>query len=1219
MLTILLFELRFRLRQIANYIFFALLFAVAVAMIRSDIAESLGGRGQVAHNAPFLIAEFGAFIIIFGTLFLTAIAGTGVYRDFEANVHELFFTARISKLDYYLGRFIGSYLTGCLVFSAIPLGFLAGSLYPASEGMRLDPFRADAYLFLIGVYLLPNLFFISALFFVVGAVTRSLLAIYTQGIVLLAGWTLTMSLLSKWENERLSLLFDAFGIGAAIKATQEWTIYQKSRELIPLTGDLLWNRLLWVGVGVAALVVGYYLFTFGKEPLALFLMRGRRATTAKRPLLSPLINAPIPTPRGWAHTLSVFTQLIGFYYREIVRGAPFLIITLIGISLTVITASQADEVYGVSIYPVTRIMAHQVGETFALFFILLATFYAGELVWRERVLRLDQVSDALPIPTAAVLLAKVASVLLMLATLCFILIASGVGLQIYRGYYHFELPLYFSYIFGYLFTNIIPIVFLSFFLHTLINQKFLAHTALVFVYVASAFLPYFGWDRHLYRFDSTPDVTLSDMNGFGPYLTPVFWFTLYWIAVATALLALASRLWVRGKDDRLRERVRHGRASLGEAAVGISAALVAVGVGAFTLYNTDYLNEYVSSREQEKRQAQYERDYKKWEKRPMPRIVGVVLDADLRPEKDQFVIAGTYRLKNKTDKPITEIAVDTDQTLTLRRLVFGVPATPAIADKKTGFYTFRLAHPLSPGAETTLEFTLARDRGGFTNNDPNASITANGTFLTMPVPRIGYQSESEISDADKRNKQHLPPRPRMASVTDTAARMHTYIGNDADWIDFEATVRTAPDQIALAPGYLQKEWTENGRRCFRYKMDAPIRNFYSFLSARYAVKKEVWVGKDGKKVALEIYYHPAHKYNLERMLAGMKAALSYCSENYAPYQFRQLRIVEFPDYAKFAQSFPNTVPFSEGIGFIARVNDRQNDIDYPFLVTAHETAHQWWAHQVLGGDVEGATMLSESLAEYTALQVMKRHYGAGQMRHFLRYEREGYFKGRGSESVGENPLVKVQNQPYIHYQKGAMAFYAVANRIGEKQLNAALARFIHDKGFQEPPYTTSLELLSYLREATPKDEQDFLTDLFEKITLYDLSTKTATQKPFKKDKATLTLTVHASKIYADSAGKETKAPLDDTFDIGAFLTTDSDSDDDLGKPLLLTPVRLKKSPTTLIFPLPEAADTAGIDPYNTVIERHANDNVIDASFDEEEPPKPATPKLSPSLPRKPKK
>ncbi|MBC8142322.1 MAG: hypothetical protein H7Y38_12870 [Armatimonadetes bacterium] len=478
----------------------------------------------------------------------------------------------------------------------------------------------------------------------------------------------------------------------------------------------------------------------------------------------------------------------------------------------------------------------------------------------------------------------------------------------------------------------------------------------------------------------------------------------------------------------------------------------------------------------------------------------------------------------------------------------------------------------------------------------NTDIAANGTFLTMPAPHIGYRSESEIGDESGRKKQGLPSRPRRAPVSDKAARQNPYISDDADWIDFEAIVRTAPDQIALAPGYLQKEWTENGRRCFRYKMDAPILNFYTFVSGRYKIKKDTWTARNGEKVALSIYYHPAHPYNLDRMMAGAKASLTYCSQSFSPYQFRQLRIVEFPVYAEFAQSFPNTVPYSEGIGFIARVSDVKGDIDYPYFVTAHEVAHQWWAHQVVGADVAGAEMLSESLAEYSALMVMQRRYGKGQARRFLAYELDRYLDGRGDERENEEPLVRTQGQQYIHYSKGALTFYALGEEIGHEKLTQTLSRFVRDKAYATAPYPTAPELLEYLEAATPPKSRAYLSDLFERITLYDCEITSATKKKTGKNKYRVTIQVSASKAYSDGKGVETEATLTYPVAVGVFAAAKSGADKNtLGKPLYFAKRVIKAGGETFTLDVSGEPAKAGIDPYNTLIDREADNNVMSVS------------------------
>jgi aminopeptidase N len=421
----------------------------------------------------------------------------------------------------------------------------------------------------------------------------------------------------------------------------------------------------------------------------------------------------------------------------------------------------------------------------------------------------------------------------------------------------------------------------------------------------------------------------------------------------------------------------------------------------------------------------------------------------------------------------------------------------------------------------------------------------------------------------------------MADVNDAEARKNNYVTPDADWVTFEATVSTSPDQIAILPGYLQKEWTQSGRRYFQYKMDSKILDFFSVLSARYEVKRDRW-----NDVALEIYYHRGHEYDLDQMMKGMKAALDYCSSQFGPYQHRQVRIVEFPRYQTFAQSFPNTIPYSEAIGFIAKVDPKDaEDIDYPFYVTAHEVAHQWWAHQVIGGNVQGATLLSETMAQYSALMVMKKEFGAEKMSRFLKYELDRYLRGRSVEQKKEVPLERVEEQPYIHYQKGSLVMYALQDYIGEAQLNRALAGYLQTVKFQEPPYTNSLELIAHLKSAIPADLRYLVTDLFETITLYDNRAIAAVAKGTGSEgKYEVALKFSAKKVRADELGVEKEVAMDDLVDVGAV--------DDKGDPLWLEKRRLHQGESEVRFTVSRLPAKAGIDPLNKLIDRKPDDNVV---------------------------
>jgi aminopeptidase N len=401
-------------------------------------------------------------------------------------------------------------------------------------------------------------------------------------------------------------------------------------------------------------------------------------------------------------------------------------------------------------------------------------------------------------------------------------------------------------------------------------------------------------------------------------------------------------------------------------------------------------------------------------------------------------------------------------------------------------------------------------------------------------------------------------------------------------------VSTSPDQIAITPGYLRDEWVEAGRRYFHYKMDAPIVNFYTFVSGRYEVARDMW-----NDIAIEIFYHPTHSFNVSRMIEAVKKALAYYTAEFGPYQFRQVRIIEFPAYRRFAQSFPNTIPYSESAHFINDLRDEEN-IDMVFFITAHETAHQWWGHQVIGGDVQGAQFLLESITQYSAFMIMEKDFGRDQMQKFLAYELERYLMGRGNERVAEQPLVVVEQQPYIYYSKGGLALYALRDYIGEARLNGALRQFLNDKRFQDPPYTNSIEFLAYLYEATPGEYQYLIEDLFETITLYDNRADDAEMEPLENGQYRVTVTVESHKYRADGLGVETEVDHNDWVEIGVFGKHDATSR--YASPMLYREkhrVATGKSQIEVI--VDDEPVKAGIDPRNLLIDRVPSDNVVKVS------------------------
>jgi ABC-2 type transport system permease protein len=1191
-ITVAMFEIRTRIVRISTWVYFAIFGALAMLWMAAaggalrNAAVSFGSS-KIWIDSPYALAQMFALLGMASLTVIAAVTGRAVQQDFEYRTEAFFFTAPIRKLDFLAGRFAGAVAVLLIILTSIPIGSALGLFLPGIDADRVGPIRVAAYLVPYATTLLPNVIVLGSVFFCLAALTRRMLPVYVASVVLLIGYLVAQGLLRDMDNKLVAAMLDPFGSTALSKLTEYWPISERNTRLVPLAGFLLGNRVLWLALAAAALGLTAWRFRFTQPARAPARRRGREAdplpTAAALP---PVALHPLRVTPGEVRPWRLLPGMVWLNFRETVKNVYFAVIALDGVLFCIATSTTAGSIFGTVTWPVTYQMLEIVSGTFAVFMLVIVTFYAGELAWRERESRLDQIHDALPIPTWLPFVAKLLALMLVPVVLQAVLMLTGLGIQTAKGYHRYELGLYVHWLFGLDLVDYWLVCVLALTVHSLVNQKYLGHFVMIVYFIAVEFSSLLGFEHHLYKYGSNGGFTYSDMNGFGPFLVRVRFFQAYWAAGAVLLAVAAYLFWPRGTTGDWRGRIASARQRVTPRVAGVAglAAFAMAGLGAFIFYNTNVLNVYVTRHDREARQANYEKRYKALETAAQPKITDVSVVVDLYPAQQRVRMKGHYFLENRSSQPIDAIHLTflRGDQLVIHTLEFATPTTLVTDDMTIGMRSYRLASPLQPKARLELDFDLEVPTHGFTNSGATTDVVANGSFVNgqSVLPFIGYQEQGELVSDSDRKKFGLKPKERMRVRDDPVGLGQNAIATDADFINFDATIGTDADQWAIAPGYLQREWTERGRHYFAYRMDAPILDFFAVQSARYAVAKDRW-----HDVAIEVYYHAGHEYNLERMIAATKAGLDYYTANFGPYQYRQFRIIEFPRYASFAQSFPNTVPYSEGIGFIARVRDADpEDIDYPYYVTAHELAHQWWAHQVPGANVQGETMLVETLAQYSALMVMKKKYGDAKMQRFLRYELDRYLIGRSTEQKKELPLAQVENQDYIHYRKGSLVMYALADYIGEDNLNRAIRAYRDKWAFKGPPYSTTKDLLAEIRAVTPPALAYVIDDFFDTITLYDNRALSATAKALPDGRYEVTLNVSARKLRADELGKETEVPLADFIDIGV--------EDEHHEPLFLEKRRISAEESTFTVVVARKPARAGIDPYNKLIDRRPKDNTV---------------------------
>lgn len=1180
-------EFTYWFRSPMLWIFILIVSLLVFGAVSSDQITIGGGVGSVYKNAPHVVQSYYATMSLICLLMTTAFMNATATRDFSTGMDQFIFSSPIKKSDYFFGKFIGALLISIIPLLGVSIGALLGPLMPWVLPERYGPIIWNGHLQGILAFAIPNTIIAGALLYSLAVVFRSNIVSFVGAMLILVFYVVSQGFTADLEKEWLANILDPFGLQPLNTLSKYKTVDEKNLFATALSGHFLINRIVWVSLALALILLMYSRFSFNtkkEKP-----KKAKESLEEEKLMLDLSEIKSFDPPKSSRFSFSALWHLIVFESKAIVKNQTFLIIVIIGLINMIASLTSFTGNYGTSKYPVTYDVIDYIRGSFYLFLIGIITFYSGVLVWKERDAKIAEIEDATAIQTGMLFIAKLVAMLFSIFVVLCSTIVVGVIAQMFYSYTRFELDVYIQSLlildmfqFGFL-------VVIALLMHYLINNRYIAYFAFVAFLILNEFIWYvLEIDSNMVSFGATPSVTYSDMNGFGPFIPGLFWFNLYWTLGSLILILVIYAFYVRGKetDFKIRSKFASKRLKAQAPSLGVFTVLFLI-CGGFVYYNTEILNTYSSNKEVENRQKDYELTYKQYEGLAQPRWVDFEYHIDIHPYERDLYVNINGLIVNKSNEAIPELHF----TLPLMpdTMDIQVPGTKmTLNDKRLNYRIYAFDKPMMPGDTLPIKVVVSKVTKGFENEVSFTELTQNGTFFNNfdILPVFGYFRRYELADKNKRTKLGLPPRKRLPDLDDNnlVARGNTYINPDADWVNMKTIISTAEDQIAVAPGSLKKEWSENGRNYFEYHLDHASLNFYSFISARYEVARNKW-----QDVDIEVYYIKGHEYNVPNMLRSMEKSLEYFTENFGPYFHKQCRIIEFPRYGSFAQAFPGTMPYSEGIGFITDLrNVTEDDIDLVYYVVAHEMAHQYWAHQLIGANMRGTEMMSESFAQYASLMVMEKEYGRDKMNKFLKYEMNNYLRGRGGEFEAERPLMQTENQGYIHYNKGSVVMYYLKEMIGEDKVNLALQNLLEKYAYQEPPYPTSWSAVRAFREVTPDSLQYLIDDMFENITLF--SNRLEEAKFVREgDEYVVTLKTYSEKFRSDSLGKQTSVPLMDYIDIGVFASTENKKV--FGSPLVYERVKITQPENTFTFRVKEKPAQAGIDPYNFLIDRIPDDNV----------------------------
>ncbi|MEO7458345.1 MAG: M1 family aminopeptidase [Gemmatimonadaceae bacterium] len=1177
------FEWRYHTRQIAFPV--GALFFLGIGFLLPAIGYGPTGANI---NSPFAVMQSVGLLSLIVIFVLTVFCANAVSRDAEHGMREIVYATPVGKFRYLAARFLGALLASVAVFSTTIVGLFVSPLVSKVDPARIGDTAPLAYLWALLVLALPNILFAAAVIFAVAVLTRSVLASYVGSVFLymmylVVGMMIGSPLLAGSKPQTpgamaRAAIIDPFGISAFFQQTWYWTPAQRNTELVALSGYFLLNRMLVVIVALGVLALTYRLFSFRLSAGAKVASPAREEARTGAAQYRPVAVRP----ESWGARWSALRMTTLREFRTTAMSKPFLALMVLWLFVSGIDITDNGVwEYHTHAYPTTRMMLNDIQATLGVLGTMMLVYFAAEVVWRERIAKADEIVDATPAPSGVFYVAKGIALLLLTWLMTALPIVFAIGYQLSIGFTHIH-PAQYLWLFYFvgvpmaLFTVVILLV------QTLTPNRWVGVLLGMILGIAMLSPDQLGLRHALLRFGRPPRAPFTEMNGV--LGAGVFaWYMLYWAGLAGVLAFLTLGLWRRGRGATLRARMRALPSRLGKpGALGAAGSFVVfAGVGGFIFNDTNVAHRYETAAQGLAWRASYERSYRHYDTMPMPSIVAVRTNVELYPSSKRFVIAGSYRMENRTTRVIDTVVVSQPRDMPARSIELASSRLVRV-DEPSGMYVFALVTPLAPGASTELRFRVQSQSRHVVAESFDFDVVHNGSYVTRNAafPRVGYVRGYEIDDVNDRRERGLgAPRPSPDSLEVALEGRE----RRESWQTVDATVSTEDDQIAVGTGDLVREWRDNGRRYFHYRTAAASTPVFGFMSARYEVRR---VEHNG--VMVEVYYHEDHDYNIDRMLASATRSLDVFSARFGAYPLKHLRIVELPAHWGFgAYAMPGVIVYPEDRGFITQY--RAEDVDLVTRRVAHEVSHQWWGHTLYPAQVEGASMLVETLAKYSEMLVLEAVQGKASIPPMLRYERELYVLSRANMPFPEPTLLRANQFDFVYYAKGAIVMEALRDLMGEEALDRALRRVLNSHGGSQARPATTYALLDALHAESSSENHALIDEWITRVTLYDFRVESARAVALPDGSQRVTAVIRSRKTFEPGGGAPvTEGPMDELVDVAVYAEHPASGN---VQPLYAGKFRLKSGATTIDVMVKGKAAFIAVDAFERRIEVERADNV----------------------------
>ena len=418
-------ELKYSLKQPMVYIFLGLMTLFTFGATVSDNIQIGGSVGNVYKNAPYIITIYTTIMTLFGLLIAAAFYNNAALRDYNNNFNEILFSTPLSKPGYFFGRFFAALVLSTIPMLGVFLGVIIGSTLAPIFGWvgadRFGSFYLETFVNNYFLFILPNMFFAGTIIFAMANKWKSTVISFVGTLIIIIGYIISGNLISDIDSETIAALTDTFGIRAYTLYAKYYTPIEKNTLTPGFSGLLILNRIVWIATGAVILLSSYFSFSFQEKNKKI------KAVKEDKKELKQLFTRPELSPKytrktEWKQFKSFF--LINFL--SIVKSVTFKLLFLFSAIILISNLFGGFEYFGLQSYPLTYKLIDTISNAAGIFVIIILVFFSGELIWRDRESKINEVIDATPHTSLISLSAKALSLVSITVVLHAFFIFCGV-------------------------------------------------------------------------------------------------------------------------------------------------------------------------------------------------------------------------------------------------------------------------------------------------------------------------------------------------------------------------------------------------------------------------------------------------------------------------------------------------------------------------------------------------------------------------------------------------------------------------------------------------------------------------------------------------------------------------------------------------------------------------------------------------------------------------